>query len=129
MSKSGSRKRAAPEISAEYTHAKWVEDASWKFNKSNWNKKGETEYKKLKGKVDRGEVLEGYEKYLMTVHFPKIAPNGHPIAEKEANAANASSKKRIAASAPVFGGEAALSQVYHHYLEISFEVTSYMESV
>ena len=127
MSKSGGRKRAAPEHNAEYTHAQWVDEANWKFNKNNWSKKGEIEYKKLKGKVDKRKVLDGYENYLMTVHFPRIAPNGHPIAEKEANASG--SKKKRAASAPVFGGEAALSQVYHHYLEISFEVTSYMESV
>jgi hypothetical protein len=120
-----SRKRAAPEPTAGYTLAKWVEDATWKFNKSNWKKQGEAEYKKLKGKVDRGRALDGFEEYLMSVHFPKIAPTRHPIAGKEASA----SKKRKAASAPVFGDGGALSQVYLHYLEISCEITSYMEFV
>ncbi len=80
---------------------------------------------KVEGEVDRGKPLDGFEDYLMTVHFPKIAPTGHPIADKEASA----SKTRKAASAVVFGDEGALSQVYHHYLEISCEITSYMESV
>jgi hypothetical protein len=125
MSKSGSKKRAAPEPTAGYTLAQWAADASWKFNKHNWTKQGEAEYKKLKGKVEKGKALDGFEEYLMSVHFPKIAPTGYPIADKEAPA----SKKRKAAPAPVFGDEGALSQVYHHYLEISCEITSYMEFV
>ena len=125
MSKTAGRKRAAPEPTAGYTLAKYMADAEWKFSKTNWKKHGEAEYKKLKGKVAKGKPLDGFEDYLMSVHFPKIAPTGHPIADKEASA----SKKRKATSAAVFGDEGALSQVYHHYLKISCEITSYMESL
>ena len=128
MSRSGSRKRAAPEPTAGYNLTKYVEDAEWNYKKSNWNKKGEAEYIRLKQKAGRGKGLDGYEEYLMSVHFPKIAPTGHPIAGVEANA-TAGKKKRSAAKEPVFGDATILTQVYHHYLEFSCEITSYMEFV
>ena len=128
MSKTAGRKRAAPEPTAGYTLAKYMADAEWKFSKTNWKKSGEAEYKKLKGKVAKGKPLDGFEDYLMSVHFPKIAPTGHPIAGVEANA-TAGKKKRSAAKEPVFGDATILTQVYHHYLEFSCEITSYMEFV
>ena len=104
MAKTGGKKRAAPEPSDEYAQATWVENAEWNFNKSNWTKKGEPEYKKLIEKDAKGRTLTGYERHLLTVHFPKLA----------SAVANKRTKK---AAEPVFGD--ALTQVYHHYLELS----------
>ncbi len=112
MSKPAGRKRAAPEPTDGYTHAKWVEDAVWNFKKNNWNKKGEAEYNKLKEKVDQGKALDGYEKYLMTVHFPKIVPTGHPIAGVDANAAASKKKKAAAALNSTFSGLSSLSGIF-----------------
>ena len=104
MARAGNKKRAAPEPSAEYAQATWVDNAEWNFNKSNWTKKGEPEYKKLIEKDAKGRTLTGYERHLLTVHFPKLA-----------SAAN--NKRTKTAAEPVFGD--ALTQVYHHYLELS----------
>ena len=76
---SGKAKRRAPEPCAEVQRAQSQTQAEWEFPKSKWKTKGIAKYSELKKKVERGGVLEEYNKYLMEVHSPKIAPSSHEI--------------------------------------------------
>jgi hypothetical protein len=63
-------------------------------------KKGLYEYNRIKKKVDKKLKFSGYEKYLMEVHFPKVAlPPGHPIAGTEEFSA-----KKLMNATPGFRG-------------------------
>ncbi len=98
--------RRGPVDSPEYILAKYQEDANWHFPKSKWAQKGLPEYDKLKKVLDnpKGKPLDPYSKYLMEVHFPKIAPADHPVSS------NSSPRKRPRAE-PVFGDGLAQASV------------------
>jgi hypothetical protein len=94
--------RRGPVDSPEYILAKYQEDANWNFPKSKWAHKGLPEYDRLKKVLDKskGKALEPYSKFLMEVHFPKIAPADHPASTQLFS--NSSPRKRPRAD-PVFG--------------------------